>query len=43
MIDVYVEPLISNLKELWDVKVLTYDVSFKKTFTMHGIIQSSNL
>jgi hypothetical protein len=34
-IDVYVEPLISKLKGLWDVGILAYDVSFKKTFMIY--------
>ena len=34
-IDVYLEPLILELKELWDVGVPTYDASSKCNFTMH--------
>jgi hypothetical protein len=37
-IDVYLEPLISELKELWDVGEPTYDVSSNQTFTMHAAL-----
>lgn len=33
-IDVYLEPLISELKELWDVGVPTYDPATKGYFAM---------
>ncbi|XP_075669816.1 uncharacterized protein LOC142639540 [Castanea sativa] len=34
-IDVYLQPLVEELKELWDVGVETFDVSPKKSFQMH--------
>ena len=34
-IDVYLQSLIEELKELWDAGVKTFDVSFKKSFRMH--------
>ena len=34
-IDVYLQPLIEELKDLWDVGVKTFDVSSKKSFQMH--------
>ena len=34
-IDVYLQPLIEELKELWDVGVETYDVYTKSIFQMH--------
>ncbi|XP_062174596.1 uncharacterized protein LOC133879844 [Alnus glutinosa] len=37
-IDVYLEPLISELKELWDVGEPTYDVSSNQTFTIHAAL-----
>jgi hypothetical protein len=33
-IDVYLQPLISELQELWNVGVRTYDISMKKSFVM---------
>jgi hypothetical protein len=33
-IDVYVQPLIEELQELWNVKVRTFDISRKNYFTM---------
>jgi hypothetical protein len=33
-IDVYLAPLVSELKELWEVGVQTFDVISKKYFTM---------
>ena len=35
-IDVYLQPLVEELKELWDVGVKTFDVSSKKSFQMHA-------
>ena len=35
-IDVYLRPLIDELKELWEVGVETYDVSTNETFQMHA-------
>lgn len=37
-IDVYLQPLIEELKELWDVKVKTYDISTKENFQMHAAL-----
>ena len=33
---VYLQPLIKELKELWDVGVETYDVSYKSIFQLHA-------
>jgi len=37
-IDVYLQPLIDELKELWKIGVETYDVSMKETFQLHASI-----
>ncbi|XP_042988717.1 uncharacterized protein LOC122316252 [Carya illinoinensis] len=37
-IDVYLEPLISELKELWEVGAPTYDVCSKEIFTMRAAL-----
>ncbi|XP_016168454.1 uncharacterized protein LOC107611000 [Arachis ipaensis] len=37
-IDVFLQPLIEELKELWDVGVKTYDAFDKKTFNMKAAI-----
>jgi hypothetical protein len=37
-IDVYLAPLVSELKELWEVGVQTFDVTLKKYFTMHSAL-----
>ncbi|XP_028120026.1 uncharacterized protein LOC114317487 [Camellia sinensis] len=34
-IDVYMQPLVEELKELWDVGEQTYDISSKEKFQMH--------
>ena len=34
-INVYLQSLVEELKELWDVGVKTFDVSSKKLFQMH--------
>ena len=34
-IDVYLQPLIDELKELWEKGVETYDASMKETFQLH--------
>ena len=34
-IDVYLQPPVEELKELWDVGVETFDVSSKKSFQMY--------
>ena len=36
--DVYLQPLVEELKELWDVGVKTFDVSSKKSFQMHAAL-----
>lgn len=35
-IDVYLEPLVNELKELWDIGVETYDASTKNNFQMRA-------
>jgi hypothetical protein len=37
-IDVYLQPLIEELKELWEVGVETYDVSSKENFQMRAAL-----
>nr|XP_027086532.1 uncharacterized protein LOC113708268 [Coffea arabica] len=37
-IDVYLQPLIAELKELWDIGVTTYDASSKENFQMHAAL-----
>lgn len=37
-IDVYLAPLVSELKKLWEVGVETFDVTSKKYFTMHSAL-----
>ena len=37
-IDVYLRPLIDELKDLWDKGVMTYDVSKKQSFRMHAAV-----
>ena len=37
-IDVYLRPLVEELKELWDVGVATYDVSKGQHFRMHAAV-----
>nr|XP_025886735.1 uncharacterized protein LOC112941461 [Solanum lycopersicum] len=37
-IDVYLQPLIAELKELWDVGVETYDAVTNQTFLMHAAL-----
>lgn len=37
-IDVYLQPLVEQLKELWDVGVKTFDMSSKKSFQMHALL-----
>ncbi|XP_026384960.1 uncharacterized protein LOC113280563 [Papaver somniferum] len=37
-IDVYLRPLIDELKELWEKGVETYDASTEKTFRMHAAV-----
>ncbi len=34
MIDIFLQPLIDELKELWESRVLTYDASTKQNFMM---------
>jgi hypothetical protein len=35
---VYLAPLVSELNELWEVGVQTFDVTSKKKFTMHSAL-----
>ncbi|XP_071709264.1 uncharacterized protein [Rutidosis leptorrhynchoides] len=35
-IDVYMQPLVDELKELWDTRVNTYDASTKRYFTLRA-------
>ena len=37
-IDVFLQPLISELLQLWEVGVLTYDVSLKQNFMMRATL-----
>nr|KYP68888.1 hypothetical protein KK1_022537 [Cajanus cajan] len=37
-IDVYLQPLIDDLKLLWDCGVLTYDISTKQNFILHAAL-----
>ena len=37
-IDVYLQPLVEELKKLWDVGVQIFDVSSKKSFQMHAAL-----
>ncbi|XP_071739782.1 uncharacterized protein [Rutidosis leptorrhynchoides] len=37
-IDVYMQPLINELKELWDTGVNTYDASTKSNFPLHAYL-----
>ena len=37
-IDVYLQPLIDDLKLLWHTGVLTYDISLKQNFTMRAML-----
>ncbi|KAL4579441.1 hypothetical protein LXL04_015589 [Taraxacum kok-saghyz] len=40
-IDVYMQPLIKELKELWDVGVETYDASNKQNFQLKAALMST--
>ncbi|KAK6794141.1 hypothetical protein RDI58_007594 [Solanum bulbocastanum] len=35
-IDTYLQPLIEELKELWEVDIETYDASTKQNFKLHA-------
>ena len=37
-IDVYLQPLIDELKELWEKGVETRDAKVKKNFTLHVVL-----
>ena len=37
-IDVYLQPLIDELKYLWKKGVITYDASKKESFMMHAAV-----
>ncbi|XP_021747879.1 uncharacterized protein LOC110713739 [Chenopodium quinoa] len=40
-IDIYLQPLIKDLKELWEVGLETYDASTDKRFMMHAALLST--
>lgn len=40
-IDIYLQPLVEELKELWEVGVETYDSFRKQTFTMHAALMGT--
>ncbi|XP_073219652.1 uncharacterized protein [Cicer arietinum] len=42
-IDVYLQPLIEELKVLWDLGVETYDASLKQTFQMRANLQDMGI
>ncbi len=35
-IDMYLQPLVDNLKELWIKGILMYDVSMRENFKLHA-------
>lgn len=37
-IDTYLQPLIDDLKELWEVSACTYDISTKQNFQMRAAV-----
>ena len=37
-IDVYLQPLVEDLKKLWDVGIETYDISTGQTFQMNAAL-----
>ena len=37
-LDVFLQPLIAELKELWEVQVETYDVSKKRNFQLRATL-----
>ena len=37
-IDVYLRPLVDELKELWEIGVMTYDAHSEQTFRMHAAV-----
>ena len=37
-IDVFLRPLIDELKELWNVGVETYDASTQNSFRLHAVV-----
>ncbi|XP_021745384.1 uncharacterized protein LOC110711314 isoform X2 [Chenopodium quinoa] len=40
-IDVYLQPLVQELKDLWDYGLDTYDAEKRQTFKMHAALQST--
>jgi hypothetical protein len=40
--DVYLRPLISELKELWENGVQTWDAEVKKNFKLHACYSTSD-
>lgn len=37
-IDLYLQPLIEDLKDLWNIGVETYDICSKEKFQMHVVV-----
>ena len=37
-IDIYLQPLIDELNDLWEIRIETYDASTKQNFCMHATI-----
>lgn len=37
-IDVYLQPLIDELKDLWEKGALTWDAKVRKNFTLHAVL-----
>ena len=37
-IDLYLQPLMSKLQELWNVGINTFDVSMKKSFVLRSAL-----
>uniref|UniRef100_A0A803MDX1 Transposase-associated domain-containing protein n=1 Tax=Chenopodium quinoa TaxID=63459 RepID=A0A803MDX1_CHEQI len=40
-IDVYLQPLVQELKDLWEYRLDTYDAEKRQTFKMHAALQST--
>ena len=38
-LDVFLQPLIAELKELWDVGILAYDISTKQNFQLRAALR----
>ncbi|XP_048489971.1 uncharacterized protein LOC125491934 [Beta vulgaris subsp. vulgaris] len=37
-LDVYMQPLIEELKQLWEIGAMTYDISHKQNFMLHAAL-----